>query len=128
MGSLDAPLRSISSKLIRKFGKTITLRHVESGKFDPATDTIPRTPIEKIVKGVFEDTHETGDGGLVVAVRKIHVAALDITGDVPLDKNWHLEIDGRSVQISRVDRVYSGDEVTIYEIVTTGAKDDTRAH
>ena len=119
MGTLDAPARKLSVKLIEKFGKQITLRFVSAGAYDPDTLSSAITPTDQTVRAIIEQYRarfQMGETGSAVREgdRQAWIAAKGLTrAPTTADR---VVIDSEEYEILNLDPVYSGDQVAIYAL------------
>lgn len=117
---LDAPLRSVSQKVIDKFGQSVTLRIVTAGSYDPSTRTASNTDADQTVNGIITKpslgASQFSEAGAVrLGDRQVTIPAKNLT-TVP-DTSSLVVIDSKEYEVVEVNPVYSGDEVAIYELL-----------
>lgn len=116
---LDAPLRAVSQKVIDKFGKSVTLRIVTAGSYDPATRTATNSDADQTVNAVITNppagSQFRESGTVRLGDRMVTIPAKNLT-TVP-DTSSLVVIDSREYEVVEVNPVYSGDQVAIYELL-----------
>jgi hypothetical protein len=80
MGLLDNALRSASKTVLRKFGKSMTLRRV-STTYDPATGTNTQTTTDYTVYGRVEEYADAQVDGTLIRTgdRRVLIAAAEVS-------------------------------------------------
>lgn len=106
--TLDTRARQTASDLITKFGKSLTLKTVVNGTYDPATGEITNTETTATVLGIVKDYASNEIDGTMVLVgdRKVSIAALGNTEPQTTDK---ITIDGVDWQVVAVSGIWSGE-------------------
>jgi len=122
MTVLDTPLRSVSVRLINKFGKPVTLKYqsITPDSYDPAKRKPHTSDVTKTVKAIIEpvglvgapgsgqrDNTLTSDLNLTIAAQGLPAA--------PKAKDA-VTIDGLDYEVDKVDPIYSGELVAIYQM------------
>lgn len=121
--ALDRALPPVAEKLIRQFGKSITLVYPGSGPvYDPETGTtIEGTPVEVETKGIVEEypatsalAGQSSADGIRRGDRKLTVAAHGLAD--PPTPEVTVRIDGLVYQVVQVDATYTGELVGLYTL------------
>lgn len=120
MTALDTRFRSLATKLINKYGKSITLTSVTTGTYNPATGSVTNTTSSATVKAIVEDYsyQDSGSGfteGLIkVGDKKFTVAAIDLSSaPKPGDT---ITLGSSTYSVIRVIETWSGEQIASYEI------------
>lgn len=117
--SLAAPLRVVSQKVIDKFGKSVTLRIVTAGDFDPDTLTASNTDSDQTVNAVLTrpggGAQFSESGTIRLGDRMVTIPAKNLT--TAPNTSSLVVIDSKEYEVVEVNPVYSGDEVAIYELL-----------
>ena len=120
MTALDTRFRSLATKLINKYGKSITLTSVTTGTYNPATGSVTNTTSSATVKAIVEDYsyQDSGSGfteGLIkVGDKKFTVAAIDLSSaPKPGDT---ITLGSSAYSVIRVIETWSGEQIASYEI------------
>ena len=114
--ALATALQKTASKLMSKFGGTITLRTITPGVYNPTTGTISETVADVSVRGVMEDVSvrevneliQSGDKRLTIAAAD--VAAAPTTADRVL-------VGAVSHQVIRVSTIEQDNTPITYELI-----------
>lgn len=114
--TLASPLRKVASKLMARFGGTITLRSVTIGVYNATTGTISETVVDTTVRGVLEDVNIREVNELVQAGdKRLIVAAADLTtAPTTVDK---VLINSVVHQIIRVQTIEQDNTAITYELI-----------
>ena len=116
--TLDVKARSTASRLIAKFGKSVTHTSITTGTYDPATGSSSLTSAAASVRAVVEDYSLQASGaafqsGLIISGdKKITMAAQGAVKPKPGDT---FTVDGVVYAIVRVTETWSGELVALYE-------------
>ena len=105
-------------RLIREFGRTVTLRKVTAGDYDTSTSTVSSTPTDYSIKSHMAEyklTEITPDN-VVRGDRRALIPTKDTSGTtIPTPDEGDLILGaGDTVRIVSVRIIYSGDEVACY--------------
>lgn len=120
---LDRALPPVAEKLIRQFGKSITLIYPGAGTvYDPETGTtIEGPPVEVETKGVVEEypaalmlAGQSSDDGIRRGDKKLTIAAHGLTD--PPTPEVTVRIDGLVYQVVTVDATYTGELIGLYTL------------
>jgi len=121
--TLDATGRATASKLIGKYGATVTLKHVTTGAYDPSTGTVGTTTTSETVKSAPPKSPfsaRTGKGGFMIANGLAQVgdkvfmlAAADLASPPKLEDL--ITFGGYDWTIVSLNPIYSGELVCVYE-------------
>ena len=114
--ALANPLRKVASKLMAKFGGTVTIRRITIGAYNPTTGTAAETTSDTELRGVLKDVSvrevndliQSGDKRLTVAAAD--VAAVPNTADRVL-------IGGVTHQVIRVTTVEQDNTAITHELI-----------
>ena len=115
--SLATSLQQVASKLMARFGTSVTLRQVAPGVYNPETGTVSRTTTDYTVLGIFEAVRQNQVSDLIKATdRKFTFAAADVsviptTADRLIYGTTELEI----IEVTRVEHEALN---IIYELIT----------
>ena len=118
MTALDTRFRSLATKIINKYGKSITLTSVTTGTYNPATGSVTNTTSSATVKAIVEDYSYQDSGfteGLIkVGDKKFTVAAIDLSSaPKPGDT---ITLGSSTYSVIRVIETWSGEQIASYEI------------
>lgn len=119
MTVLDIRFRKLSTDLIDRYGKSVTLTNVTTGSYNTATSSITNTTSDTTVKALVEDysLHSSGagfDSGLILSGdKKFSIAAAGITTPKPGDS---ITLDSVLWKVVRVTEVWSGEQIAMYEL------------
>lgn len=116
-GALDTRMRATASRLINKFGATMTLRR-QAGVYDPATGKNTETATDYAIVGsppspvdlrrVDGEMIKQGDAETILAASDLTVAP-DQTTD-------HIVFAGETWSVVAVEPIYSGEQVAAYQL------------
>ena len=114
--ALATALQKTASKLMSKFGGTITLRTITPGAYNATTGTISETVADVSVRGVLEDVSvrevneliQAGDKRLTIAAAD--VAAAPSTADRVL-------VGAVSHQVIKVSTIEQDNTAITYELI-----------
>lgn len=117
MTALDKTLGKVATKVIAKYGSTITLKNITTGSYNPSTGSSATTTISTVTKAVVEDykPHQLVEGLILASDKKFTIAAAGIpkpkAGDEIILKNitYVVPKDG-------VEEIWSGEEIAAYEV------------
>ena len=122
--TLDASLRPLALKLIKKFGKSVTLTVPSAGTYDIATSSVTSTSTSVTVKGLVEEFADNvrnsygerfgKDSVISHAEKKITIAAQGLT--VTPGVGSTITVDGIVYTAVLCAAVYSGELPCIYEL------------
>ena len=120
--TLDVNLRAVALDIITRFGKNLTFYNTKEGTYNPDTrETTPAVETTEVVKcspPEYEKRYELGE---VVRTGRVRILIPD--QDLPsgfsdrLDTGQRVDFDGTSWQITDINRVYSGDQIAVYEVL-----------
>lgn len=120
MGILDGPLRSVSKQLMDQFGTQVTLERETGGSYDTSTREVTGGSAgSQTVRGTLEKYkarygQTADDGHIESGDRKLTIPALDL--DWVPEVGDQATLEGQEFEILDAHPVYSGDEVTLYEL------------
>jgi len=115
MTKLDTRFRALATRLINKYGKSITLTSVTTGSYNPATGSVTNTTSAASVKALVED-YKTGfaDGLVKIGDKKFTVAAIDLSSSPkPGDT---ITLGSATYSVIRVIETWSGEQIASYEL------------
>ncbi len=113
---LAVSLRSVTSRLMSKFGGVATLRRTMSGIYNPTTGTISETISDSILRGVLEDVALREVNDLIQASdKRLIIAAADTTA-VPTTAD-RVIITGRTLQVIEVRTIEQDNIAITYELI-----------
>ena len=114
--TLAIPLRGVASKLMAKFGGTVTIRRVTPGAYDTSTGAIAETVADTTVSGVLQDVNAREVNELVQAGdKRLFIAAKDLTtAPTTVDR---VVISNISHQIIRVQTIEQDNTAITYELI-----------
>lgn len=114
--SLATPLRKVASKLMAKFGGTVTIRRVVPGVYNPTTGTVSEVTTDTAIRGVLEDVNLREVSDLVQAGdKRLIIAATDIAFAPSVAER--VLIGGATHQVIQV-RIVEQDNLAItYELI-----------
>lgn len=114
--TLATPLRKVASKLMAKFGGSITIRRVTLGVYNTTTGTIAETTADTTVSGVIEDVNAREVNELVQAGdKRLTIAAADVA-NAPTTTD-RVVINSISHQVIRVQTVEQDNTAITYELI-----------
>lgn len=120
MTKLDTRFRALATRLINKYGKSITLTSITTGSYNPATGSVINTTSAASVKAIVEDYsyRDSGTGfadGLVkIGDKKFTVAAIDLSSSPkPGDT---ITLGSATYSVIRVIETWSGEQIASYEL------------
>jgi hypothetical protein len=114
--TLVTPLRKVASKLMAKFGGTVTIRRVTPGSYNATTGVITETTADTSVRGVLEDVNLREVNELIQAGdKKLTVAAADLA-NAPTTTD-RVVISGTSHQVIRVQTIEQDNTAITYELI-----------
>lgn len=119
MTSLDNKFRPLTTKLIAKYGKSVTLSSNTAGSYDPTTGAATQTSVAAPVKALVEDYSTRRDGtgfanGLILSGdKKFSIAAAGITKPKPGDS---ITLNSVVYAVVRITEIWSGEQVAMYEV------------
>jgi hypothetical protein len=114
--TLASPLRKVASKLMARFGGTITLRSVTTGVYNATTGTISETSIDTTVRGVLEDVRRSEVNDLVQQDdKRLMIAAADLASAPTIADR--VIISSRSMQIIEVRTIEQDNTAITYELI-----------
>ena len=77
---ISSGLKKAASKVVNKFGGSITYRRVTTGIYNPSTGTISETKTDSTIKGVLDGVTNAEVNDLITQQdKKLTIAAKDIT-------------------------------------------------
>ena len=114
--TLATPLRKVASKLMAKFGGTVTIRRVTPSTYNTTTGAITETTADTSVRGVLEDVNLREVNELVQAGdKKLTIAAADVT-NAPTTAD-RVVISGISHQVIRVETIEQDNTAITYALI-----------
>lgn len=114
--TLATPLRKVASKLMAKFGGTVTIRRVTPSSYNTTTGAITETTADTSVRGVLEDVNLREVNELIQAGdKRLTIAAADVT-NAPTTTDRVL-IGGISHQVIRVQTIEQDNTAITYELI-----------
>lgn len=114
--TLATPLRKVASKLMAKFGGTVTIRRVTPSTYNTTTGAITETTADTSVRGVLEDVNLREVNELIQAGdKRLTIAAADVT-NAPTTTDRVL-IGGISHQVIRVQTIEQDNTAITYELI-----------
>ena len=114
--TLATPLRKVASKLMAKFGGTVTIRRVTPSTYNTTTGAITETTADTSVRGVLEDVNLREVNELIQAGdKRLTIAAADVT-NAPTTTDRVL-IGGVSHQVIRVQTIEQDNTAITYELI-----------
>lgn len=120
MTVLDGPLRSVSQQLMDQFGTEATLTREEGGSYDTSTREVTgESESSQTVQGTLtkfkaRPGQSEGPEGVEGSDRKLTIAAEGL--DWAPEVGHTATIEGHEHEVLDVHPVYSGDQVTLYEL------------
>lgn len=114
MAILDKPLRKVSSRLIGRFGTTVTLIRRSPPSYDVATGTSTETSQQYRLKAVIQDykANELQDGLVKVGDRRILFASSELPFEPqPSDQ---IVFGGITHNVISIQQFYSGDQSAVF--------------
>lgn len=117
MTTLDDKLRPLASRLIDKFGKSVTITYNTPGAYDPDTRTATVSASAVTANATIEDYGAgemfASNGLIVMGDKKLTFAAADVTRPEPGDT---VTIDSVVWSIISVFETWSGALVATYKV------------
>ena len=113
MASLDATFQGLANNLLNQFGKSITLRTISEGAYNPNTGDVTKTPTDKTIKARVDYFSNAEIDQNLIKVGDVKVI---IEGTESFDKSDSLVIDSEVYSIIEIKKVYAVDSVAIYEV------------
>jgi len=120
MTVLDGPLRSVSQQLMDQFGTEATLKRSTGGSYDTATrDVVGESADSQTIRGVLtkfkaRPGQSEGPENVEQGDRKFTTAAQGL--DWAPEVSHTVAVEGHEFEVLDVHPVYSGDQVTLYEL------------
>ena len=118
MTSNDKWALPLATKLIKKSGKLVTYRRIiESGEYDPITDTQLSIPMDNLIKALIQKPDiRLIDNNLIKSTSLVlMIASSDITFNIELQDTILIESIGYKVSV--INPTYSGEMIAYYELV-----------
>lgn len=114
--ALATALQKTASKLMGKFGGTITLRTITPGVYNPTTGTISETAADVSVRRVLEDVSVREVNELIQAGdKRLTIAAADVaTTPTTADR---VLVGAVSHQVIKVSTIEQGNTPITYELI-----------
>jgi hypothetical protein len=113
--ALATSLRKTASKLITKFGGSITIRRVTTGAYNPTTGTATPSVAETVIKGVLEDVTQSEVNDLIRSSdKKLTIAAADLIFEPAVSDQ--VTVSGRILQCIRVNRIEQDNTAIVFEM------------
>lgn len=114
-GALDKIAGGQASKLIAKYGKSITLTRITEGDYDPSTATTSNTSVASTINAVVEEYkgYDLANNLAVVGDKKLTVAAKGLVAPSLADQ---ITIDGVTFSIVNIQTINSGELAALYVI------------
>lgn len=114
MAVLDKPLRKVASKLIRRFGTTVTLIRKGAPAYNIATGTATESSTNYSIKAIIEDykANEMQEGLVKVGDRRILFASSELPFEPqPSDQ---IVFGGITHNVISIQQFYSGDQSAVF--------------
>ena len=83
MSRLSKGLRTVSSKVLGKFGGDITIRRITSGKYNAADGTVTELKSDTTIKGILQDVNQRETNDLIKDNDKLLIIAASDLSFVP---------------------------------------------
>jgi hypothetical protein len=114
--ALASSLRKAATKLMAKFGGSLTYRQVSSGAYNATTGAITETTADYTVRGVLEDVNKREVNELIQANdKRLILAAADLA--VTPNTADRVVISTVSHQIIRVQTIEQDNTAITYELI-----------
>jgi hypothetical protein len=114
--ALANPLRKVASKLMSKFGGTVTIRRIVPGVYNPETGTSSETASDTVVRGVLQDVKLREVGGLIQAGdKRLLIAAADLA--IAPSIADRVVIEGRSLQVVQTQTNEQDNSPITFELI-----------
>lgn len=114
--ALSSSLRKVASKVVSKFGGTVTFRRITDGSYNTTTGAISQTPSITYIKGVLEDVTNREVSDLIkIFDKKLTIAASDLTFEPTVSDQ--VEVSSRIFQIIQINKVEQNNTAIIYELI-----------
>lgn len=120
MTALDNKFRPLATKLIAKYGKSVTHTSVSAGTYNTATGEAANTDSASTIKSIIEDYGSLKDssgfesGHILAGDKKFTIAAQSFT-TAPKEAD-KITVDGVVYSVVRVIETWSGEQIAAYEI------------
>jgi len=114
MAILDKPLRKVSTKLIRRFGTTVTLIRKSAPVYDVETGTATESATNYQVKAIIQDYNakEMQEGLVKVGDRRVLFASAELPFEPqPSDQ---VVLEGITHNVITIQQFYSGDQSAVF--------------
>jgi len=113
--ALATSLRKTASKLMSKFGGSVTIRRVTTGGYNPTTGTATPSISDTTVKGVLEDVQQREVNDLIRSSdKKLTIAAADLSFEPAVSDQ--ISVSGRVFQCIQVNRIEQDNTAIVFEI------------
>jgi hypothetical protein len=114
--ALASSLRKAATKLMAKFGGSLTYRQVSGGTYNATTGAITETTADYTVRGVLEDVNKREVNELIQASdKRLILAAADLA--VTPNTADRVVISTVSHQIIRVQTIEQDNTAITYELI-----------
>lgn len=113
--ALATSLRKTASKLMSKFGGSVTIRRVTTGAYNPTTGTATPSTSDTTVKGVLEDVQQREVNDLIRSSdKKLTIAAADLSFEPAVSDQ--ISVSGRVFQCIQVNRIEQENTAIVFEM------------
>lgn len=113
--ALATSLRKTASKLMSKFGGSVTIRRVTTGAYNPTTGTATPSTSDTTVKGVLEDVQQREVNDLIRSSdKKLTIAAADLSFEPGVSDQ--ISVSGRVFQCIQVNRIEQENTAIVFEM------------
>lgn len=114
--TLARSLRGIATKLMAKFGGSVTIRRVTTGVYNPTTGTSSEFITDAMLRGVLQDVNLREVNDLIQAGdKRLLIAAADIVF-TPTTAD-RVIIEGRTLQVIQVQTIEQDNTAITYELI-----------
>jgi len=114
--ALSSSLRKVASKVVSKFGGTVTFRRITDTSYNTTTGSISQTPSITYIKGVLEDVTNREVSDLIKTFdKKLTISASDL--DFEPTVSDQVEVSSRIFQIIQINKVEQNNTAIIYELI-----------
>ncbi|MDX1353757.1 MAG: hypothetical protein R3254_12155 [Thiomicrorhabdus sp.] len=111
--ALDTTFVNLANSLLTQFGKSITLRTIAEGSYNPASGDVSKTPTDTTIKARVDEFSSYEIDSNIIEVGDVKVI---IEGVYTFDKSDNLIIDSEIYDIINIKKIYAVEEIPIYEV------------
>lgn len=115
MSRLSKSFRKVSSKVINKFGGTVTFKRISSGVYNASSGTVSETITTATIKGIVENVNQREINDLIHDNDKLLTIAASDLSFTPTTTD-RVEKDGVNFQIIRINTDENDNQNIKYQI------------